>query len=986
VLFAQGSGTMRGTIYDKITKDGLPGANLIIEGTSIGAATDLDGKYILRNLPAGDYTIVASYLGYVSESLDITVVANRTLEQDFRLAPTVVEGEEVVVTAQALGQLQAINQQLSSDKISNVVSESRIQELPDFNAAQAISRLPGISTTQSSGEANKVVIRGLAPQYNQITIGGISLSSTGSTQIGRTSQDIAGSPQQINNDRSVDLSMMSPYMIKTISVYKALTPDLNANAIGGIVNMELREAPSELHADLLWQSGYTQKSNKYGNYRAVGSVSKRFFDDQLGIYLLGNLESYDRNADNMSANYTTVGDEIGENGYRDVKVTTVTLNRHFETRKRYGGNLVLDYRLPSGSIKMVNMFSRLSSNYKDYSTVYDYYYQNNNLTFRYRDNNNKVDLAINSLSFNYDFGFMSVDVKAANNYSRNNLPNTPQSEFIQGKGVNQSTINTIPEDLRSLIRYNLDNVSLATLTLFSSDYKENNQSYKADFKVPLNIGQEIAGYFKFGGMYSYNYHHNAQNTPYASIGGTTTIQREISNGILQLYPELNSSYNTASGAFTAIGFTSNNNDILKSFLDDRFGGILWANDDSKLTNIINYISTNPQFNSINSTALQPGGWFNGYFQTLPNTYKYIEKYSAGYLMSQLNYDNLMIVGGIRYENNEGFYDAWNLKDGRDVASQQAFFVSSHPKNKFWLPMVQARYQVTDWLDMRYAYTQTLARPAYSQLSPHYTIGYAGSTVRAGNPDLVPAQAYNHDLIFTIHNNDIGLFTVNGFYKELKNFSYSTQYPLYTTAPEGIKTLNDFNIGGSGPVSGTRLYTYINSPYIAYVRGVEFDFQTRFWYLPVPFNGIVLGTNYTHISSKTSYPFLNARTTIIGPRQTVTQVFDSTRTGRLIDQPNDIFNAYIGYDYGDFSVRLSFLFQGNSVSYVGNFPEQDGFTRDYFRMDASARQILPWYGIELYLDITNLNNQNNKSAQQSISGFTNEQNYGLTASLGLRYRL
>ena len=128
------------------------------------------------------------------------------------------------------------------------------------------------------------------------------------------------------------------------------------------------------------------------------------------------------------------------------------------------------------------------------------------------------------------------------------------------------------------------------------------------------------------------------------------------------------------------------------------------------------------------------------------------------------------------------------------------------------------------------------------------------------------------------------------------------------------------------------------------------------------------------------------TYIIPPRSVSIQVRDSSRTGRLINQPNDIANAYVGYDYKDFSARVSFLFQGNAVSGIGNYHEQDGFTRDYFRIDASVRQVLPWFGIELYLDLNNLNSENNTSAQQSISGFTSEQNYGFTANLGLRYRL
>jgi TonB-dependent receptor len=985
VTFAQGSGTIKGQVVDQVTGESLIGANITIENTSIGNAADLDGNFILRLVPAGKWTLKVSYVGYQTITLSVTVADNATVEQNFRLVPQTIAGEEVIVTAQARGQVQAINQQLSSDKISSVVSEARIQELPDFNAAAAISRLPGITTLSSSGEASKIVIRGLAPKFNRITIGGVSLASTGSTQIGVTSQDIAGSAQRIDNDRSVDLSMMSPYMIKTISVYKSLTPDMNANSIGGTVNMELREAPSELHADLLLQTGYTQKSEQYGNYRAVASASQRFFDDQLGIYALGNIEKYDRDADNMSAGYEITSDAKGANGYLPVRVTNVTLNRHFETRKRFGGNLILDYRLPSGSIKFVNMFSRLNSTTQDYRTVLNYSSQTQDLIFRYQEGDNDVDVAINSLSFAYDLGFMSFELKAANNYSRNNLPNSPQSEFYHTRGVGTSTPNTTPEDLSSLLSYGgTATTYLNTLTRFSSDYKENGQTIKGDFKVPFNLSSDISGFFKFGSEFNYIKHNNAQSTPYATIGGTSTVQTAITNGIRQLYPDM--VYDAGVNRFPSTSFTTHNSDVLKKFLDDRFGALTWANDPSLLNNLINLISSVPQFSADIAPASSPGGWFYGYYQTLPNKYQYIERYLAGYLMSELNYENLMVTGGVRYEKNTGIYDAYILMDGRDTRSQRFFPITVFPENEFFLPMIQAKYKVTDWLDVRAAYTQTLARPDYHQLSPNYTISYGQGTVRSGNPNLKTAQASNYDFILTFNNNELGLFSIGGFYKEIKDFTYATTYTLYDTSTGGLAVISDFNIGGTSPARGARLSTFVNAKDIAFIRGVELDLQTRFWYLPAPINGILLGINYTRISSKATYPWRNARTTIIGPRQTITQVFDSTRTGRLINQPDDILNAYIGYDYKDFSARVSFLFQGNSVSNIGTFAEQDGYTKDYFRIDASVRQALPWYGIEIYLDASNLNNENNSSAQQSIDGFTSEQNYGLTANLGIRLRL
>jgi len=103
------SGTIRGTISDQITKEKLPGANLIIKGTSNGVASDLKGNFLLRNVPSGKQTIVISYIGYVSDTVVVDVPAGGSITKDFALLVTTVEGEEVVITAQAQGQLEAIN-------------------------------------------------------------------------------------------------------------------------------------------------------------------------------------------------------------------------------------------------------------------------------------------------------------------------------------------------------------------------------------------------------------------------------------------------------------------------------------------------------------------------------------------------------------------------------------------------------------------------------------------------------------------------------------------------------------------------------------------------------------------------------------------------------------------------------------------------------------------------------------------------------------
>ena len=987
--FTQGTGNLKGTVYDETSKDGLPGANIIVEGTAIGTASDLDGNFLIRNIPAGQQKIVVSFVGYDPKTVELEIVQNKTLEENFSLSVTTVEGSEVIVTAQALGQLEAINQQLSSNKISNVVSEAKIQELPDVNAAQTLSRLPGVSTLQSSGEANKVVIRGLAPQYNAVEIESFRLASTGSTTIGAISQGTINDPStSINNDRSVDLSTISPYMLKTIAVYKALTPDLNANSVGGTVNMELREAPSEFRADVLLQGGYTEKSNYYGNYRAVASVSQRFIEDQLGVYLLGNIESYDRNADNMTGAYLIPSSVIDPStGYRPVSVRSVQEVRHVETRKRYGGNLILDYRLASGSIKSINIFTRLSSDYQDYIQFFDY--RNGDINFNYREAENDIDAALNSIVFDYDFHFMQMNLGFANTYSFNNQPNSPYVQFFQTGGIaTPIPENTIPDDLTSYQRFyaaggGADEIYLTNLNLYTAQYKENNQKYRANFNFPFTFGTQLSGFFKTGGEYGHETHSNNQDTPYIGLNGGGSYAQYINDSLAARY-NLNYSGN---GRFSAVNFTSSDQDLYSSFLNDKYGPIYWVCDPTLPVEMTYFIANTPEFSGVGG-GQNPGGWFLGPYQTLANDYTYNEDYYAGYGMAEVNFLDFMLVGGVRFEKVTSKFQVYNMVDGRNPETQTVDTVSSAPQNDFWLPQVQIRYKPLEWFDVRYAYTQTLARPAYSQLSPRITMDYTLNNVWAGNPDLVPAQAYNNDLILSFHNNEIGLVTIGAFYKTIKNFSYYTQYTLHPVAPPGIKTINDFEILGAFPKDGATVYTYLNSPYDATVKGLELDFQTRLWYLPNPLDGIVLGVNYTYIESEATYPFRNDRSypNPNPPPRVIVQVFDSTRTGRLIYQPNDIFNGFIGFDYGGFSGRVSFYYQGNSVSYIGAFPEQDGFTRDYFRVDAAARQILPWYGIELYLDLFNINGETNTSAQQTINGFTNEQNYGLTLNLGIRFRI
>ena len=130
-VYAASTGTIKGYVRDASTGEPLPGANVLVKGTQLGAATNLQGHYLITKVPPGKYELVVNYIGYEPESKKITVRENKVTRCNFKLRFAVLQGKEVVVTAQAEGQIAAINQQLSSNSIKSVVSSARIQELPD---------------------------------------------------------------------------------------------------------------------------------------------------------------------------------------------------------------------------------------------------------------------------------------------------------------------------------------------------------------------------------------------------------------------------------------------------------------------------------------------------------------------------------------------------------------------------------------------------------------------------------------------------------------------------------------------------------------------------------------------------------------------------------------------------------------------------------------------------------------------------------------
>ncbi|MGD0037085.1 MAG: carboxypeptidase-like regulatory domain-containing protein, partial [Bacteroidota bacterium] len=370
-MIAFGQATLKGTITDASSNETLIGVNVVIQGTSLGAATDIEGKFVIFGIPERAFDVKISCVGYEPLIQKIDFSTKQEVSRKFQLKPTVIEGEEVVVTAQMRGQLAAINQQITSNSIVNVVSEEKIQELPDANAAEAIGRLPGVALTRNGGEAAGVVLRGLSSKFSNITIDGVKIPATDP------------------NSRDVDLSMLSQGALAGIELYKTLTPDQDADAIAGGINLVTRKAPSEmlLRADVKGSYNYLMKSAN--QYDASARYGERFFNDILGVRLEGNVEKKIRSQENVATSYNTTdnpslpsyGTYNIEEYDNDYSIRASTRQFTNEMRKRSGMQAALDVNTPdSGSVKLTGVYAFTNRNYmtyeRQYSGTWIYDYQN----------------------------------------------------------------------------------------------------------------------------------------------------------------------------------------------------------------------------------------------------------------------------------------------------------------------------------------------------------------------------------------------------------------------------------------------------------------------------------------------------------------------------------------------------------------------------------------------------------------------------------
>jgi TonB-dependent receptor len=978
--FSQQKGSIFGIITDGNLKEPLGFAAIGIPSLNIGTTSDFEGKYNLTNIPVGSHQVEFSYLGYQSQTLEVQIEVNKAIQIDITLSEGGVLMEEVIIVGQAVGQRAAINNQINSNTIVNVVSKEKLQELPDQNAAESVGRLAGVSVYRDAGEGQQVSIRGISPRFNSITINGERLPSTE------------------QETRSVDLSMISSDALEGIELFKAIRPDMDGDAIGGTVNFTIRKAAEGLKGNIRLLGGYNDLKKDFGQFRVSSSVSNRFLENKLGLILTANYQQSNRSNEFLNTSYEFTGND--PNTLEPIlRLASLNLGDRLETRKRYGGSLTLDYDLGANHNLLFNSnISQLNRDDQQYRRRYRL--SNNELRFTARQRDRSTFLIANALSGKHKLGNLSIDWRGSYSKSKQKTPFSLRGQFWElaatTTGVsNDKDLNTVP----AVFKNNLDQTTLRDIRLTQDFVEEDRKTFNIDLKYDFNAGKNLNGFIKVGGKYR-------------------TVKRARDKNENFMRPYLLNNENPA-GDFPATFLTTEAGQILlANFIgtyrnDGFFNGdfdILPGTETSRNQLSLPLDAIDIQaFNSLFKTNYNSGDALrytghidqeklNAFYaayqdRAIVNSNVDLEDYDgqediyAAYAMTELNISKwLMLMGGLRFERTDQSYSS---RSGSPLSEDEggSGFIEFTDRNASQgysdlLPMAHLRIKPIKWFDFRAAITKTLARPNFFNLVPWESINNSEQEINRGKPDLKHTTAWNYDAFLSFYNK-FGLLTIGGFYKQLDNIDYIKSSAI-------VETGNIFN--------GYSLIEPANIIGTSDVKGVEIDLQANLRSLNGFWKGIIIGANITLAESKTFYPVFDVKTEFIPVAPFfVTTLIDTVRSGSIVGQANLIANLTLGYEIGGFSGRISAVHQtkslspgnpgiGRAASGVGRIPELDYFDDSFWRFDLALKQRIDKKGkFTFLLNINNITNTPERALLGTGDLLQEEEFFGFTADFGVLYK-
>lgn len=937
-LLKSDTGTISGTVKDS-TGAVLPGAQIKLEPGATTVTSNSHGSYVVPDVVPGVYSMTVTYVGFVSFTSSVEAIAGQTATVNAVLDVS-SNNQKVTVHGGLGGDALALEEQRTSANILNVVTAPTIMTLPNQSVATVLGRMPGVTVQINEGEPQYVQIRGTEPRLSNTTIDGVV---------------VPGPDPQV---RQVDLWVIPGDLVGSVAINKTLSANQDGDAIGGSVDLRVKQATSNRPVLSLesW-GGHNPIDTGQQSFRADATGGLRFgHGKRWGAMLAYSYDLNDIGTDDVEP-VPTVDPNPATN--IDPFFNEIALNEYFYNHTRWGFGGSLDYKLSENSDLYVH---GLFSNFKDYGQKFTYdivsalpaytdsdgnYNPPQPGSITYSTSVRRPNYLISDLILggNHVFSHYYIKYEAAFSRSRfGGAAGNPGAAFAPTDPSVGSTCAYSRSATKSIYRpqfpcapddpiYDPSQYTLQNINLTTGQSTQINLQGNAAMGILYHLGVH-ASTLEFGGQVRNAHKGQYATSPTYDCNAVDSNGNPIPCGTLPLMSQFTTNFKNPS----------------------YYGGSYQFGPITSFELITKWLAANPGVLPYDSGAT--------HLNSDPANYNLQERITAGYAMNTVELgSHIHLQTGLRIEATNEANTGYLV-----TLDANGNWLSTTPRNGGGsyidpLPSVQFRYNFDQNSDIRAVYGRGISRPNPYDLVPYVTLdtSQTPNAISIGNPALLAEHANDYDILYERFLPSVGMVEAGYFYKQLTSPIISQQKTIPNPFPTGT--------------TPTAIETQSVNGGHAHVQGIEMAYQQHLTFLPGVLSGGRISANFTYTQSK-SYGVPGVGTYVpplVGQAPVSWNINPSYATKRAL------FTVGISHDGANIA---SYNYQDGAAGGVHG-PNGDNYYYERTQLDAQASYYLG-KGFTVLASGENMNNAILGFYNGSKQHMTQREYYKPIYSGGLRW--
>lgn len=736
LCFSQ-SVSIRGKIFNDKTKEPVIGATVTVSNLKTAVISDVDGRYLINNILPGGYILEVNAIGYKIFQKKITVKADEEKQEDIILNEKITQLETVNVFTKINGEEESSSRstEKKANNIVNIISAKAMERSPDINAANVLQRVSGVTLQKNSGaDEAYAIVRGLEPRYNNTLINGVKIAS----------------PDE--KSRFVSLNIVPSDLLQKIEVSKSLLPEMEGDAIGGTVNLVLKDAPDSQLIKATASIGYSNIffKNKYTSF-SKKDIQQKNLTDRFGTAYIAQQNDFSRsNLDFKDANALpngTIGFTYGKRFFKTRLGLLIAENFQNLYYDVVSENANVQ---PSPTLNVPFITNQTNRNIATQQL-------NNGITTHVDYNFSAHHKIIVTNIFLYNYlaqARTSIDTAFVGGNGGRTVPGTGPVTNNYTSITNIQFVNNLKLEGKHI---------LSKYVLFDWAGTLSIAGQKTPDRANLNINKKIDTIHTT----------NDINGPYTFINTPYYL-----NSLSRIWQRNNDrDYNLIAN----IAYRP----VIKNVFVEIKAGALYRNknryniqNEYDLKAAANANGSKQVFSDINTAQ-----WVvyntNGTQLFDINNYTVFENIFSGYTQAKISLKKIDIFGGVRIEKTE---------QGFTLNTFYLTGINALTKNYTdLLPSIMMKYKLNTKTNIRLSYFKSIARPNYYELVPTRQSSNSTADDKEGNPNLNHAVADNFDIRYEIYPKDEEQLFIGGFYKKIKDPIEYTYKDVSTSTPQNLGT-------------------------------------------------------------------------------------------------------------------------------------------------------------------------------------------------------